>query len=120
MPRSLGLVNPYDRPLEKIIPPQRIAQLGNKPVVPVNSTDRIGALTRLDYGPNTYLYAARVFDPRFRSQIQRSSDVLRDYSSLLKRSHVNQLRFNAALLLGSLIIVGLAIVTALKIFPSPR
>src|SRR5438270_5881541 len=115
VPRSLGLVNPYDRPLEKIITPQRIAQLGNKPVVPVNSTDRIGALTRLDYGPNTYLYAARVFDPRFRSQIQRSSDVLRDYRSLLKRSHVNQLRFNAALLLGSLIIVGLAIVTALKI-----
>jgi two-component system nitrogen regulation sensor histidine kinase NtrY len=115
VPRSLALVNPYDRPLDKIITPQRIAQLGNKPVVPVNSTDRIGALTRLDYGPNTYLYAARVFDPRFRSQIQRSSDVLRDYHSLLKRSHVNQLRFNAALLLGSLIIVGLAIVTALKI-----
>jgi two-component system, NtrC family, nitrogen regulation sensor histidine kinase NtrY len=115
VPRSLALVNPYDRPLDKIITPQRIAQLGNKPVVPVNSTDRIGALTRLDYGPNTYLYAARVFDPRFRTQIQRSSDVLRDYRSLLKRSRVNQLRFNVALLLGSLIIVGLAIVTALKI-----
>src|SRR5947209_11271076 len=115
VPRSLALVNPYDRPLDKIVTPQRISLLGNKPVVPVNSTDRIGALTRLDYGPNTYLYAARVFDPRFRSQIQRSSDVLRDYRSLLKRSRVNQLRFNAALLLGSLIIVGLAIVTALKI-----
>jgi two-component system, NtrC family, nitrogen regulation sensor histidine kinase NtrY len=115
VPRSLALVNPYDRPLEKIITPARIAELGTKPVVAVNSSDRIGALTRLDYGSNTYLYAARVFDPRFRTQIQRANDVLHDYRSLLKRSRVNQLRFNAALLLGSIIIVGLAILTALKL-----
>jgi two-component system nitrogen regulation sensor histidine kinase NtrY len=115
VPRSLALVNPYDRPLDKVISPALIALLGKKPVVPVSSSDRVGALTKLDYGPNTYLYAARVYDPRFRSQIQRSSDVLRDYRSLLNRSRVNQLRFNAALLLGSLIIVGLAILTALKI-----
>jgi two-component system nitrogen regulation sensor histidine kinase NtrY len=115
VPRSLALVNPYDRPLEKVITPAAIAQLGTKPVVAVNSSDRIGAITRLDYGPNTYLYAARVFEPRFREQIQRSNDVLRDYGSLLKRARVNQLRFNAALLLGALIIVGLAILTALKL-----
>jgi two-component system, NtrC family, nitrogen regulation sensor histidine kinase NtrY len=115
VPRSLALVNPYDRPLEKVLTPEIIRGLGNKPVVPVSSSDRIGALTRLDYGPNTYLYAARVFDPRFRTQIQRSSDVLRDYRSLLAKSRTNQLRFNAALLLGALIIVGLAIFTALTI-----
>jgi two-component system, NtrC family, nitrogen regulation sensor histidine kinase NtrY len=115
VPRSLALVNPYDRPLEKIITPARIAELGKNAVVPVNSSDRIGALTRLDYGPNTYLYAARVFDPRFRTQIQRANDVFRDYRGLLKKSRVNQLRFNAALLFGALIIVGLSIVTALKI-----
>jgi two-component system nitrogen regulation sensor histidine kinase NtrY len=115
VPRSLALVNPYDRPLEKIITPAMIEQLGKKPVVAVNSSDRIGALTHLEYGPNTYLYAARVFDPRFRTQIQRANDVFHDYRSLLKKSRVNQLRFNAALLLGALIIVGLAIATALKI-----
>jgi len=115
VPRSLALVNPYDRPLDKIITPARIAQLGARPVVAVNSSDRIGALTRLNYGPDTYLYAARVFDPRFRMQIQRANDVFRDYRSLLKKSRVNQLRFNAALLIGALIIVGLAIATALKI-----
>ncbi len=115
VPRSLALVNPYDRPLEKVLTPEIIRDLGNKPVVPVSSSDRIGALTRLDYGPNTYLYAARVFDPRFRTQIQRSSEVLRDYRSLLAKSRTNQLRFNAALLLGALIIVGLAIITALTI-----
>ena len=115
VPRSLALVNPYDRPLEKILTPATIAQLGQKPVVAVNSADRVGALTRLEYGPNTYLYAARVFEPRFRTQILRSSQVLNDYRSLLHKSRANQLRFNAALLLGALVIVGLSILTALKI-----
>ena len=113
--RTLALVNPYDRPLDQVIPPAKIAQLSNHDVVPVNTSDRIGAVARINFGPNTYLYAARVFDPKFRQQIQRSNDVLKDYRALLKRSRVNQLRFNAALLLGALIIVGLAIATALKI-----
>jgi two-component system nitrogen regulation sensor histidine kinase NtrY len=115
VPRSLALVNPYDRPLEKIITPAKIQELGTRPSVPVNSPDRVGALTRLDYGPNTYLYAARVFEPQFRQQLQRANDVMHDYQVLLSRSRVNQLRFNAALLLGALIIVGLAILTALRI-----
>jgi two-component system nitrogen regulation sensor histidine kinase NtrY len=113
--RTFALVSPYDRPLEKAITPAKISELARRDFVQVNSPDRIGALTRLNYGPDAYLYTARVFDPQFREQIQRSSDVLKDYRSLLKRSQINQLRFNVALLLGSLIIVGLAILTALKI-----
>jgi two-component system nitrogen regulation sensor histidine kinase NtrY len=113
--RALALVNPYDRPLDKVIPPARIEELKNHQVVAVNSADRIGAVTRINYGPSTYLYAARVFEPQFRDQLQRASDVLRDYRSLLAKSRINQLRFNAALLLGSLIIVGLSILTALRL-----
>jgi two-component system nitrogen regulation sensor histidine kinase NtrY len=113
--RTFALVSPYDRPLEKAIPPGKIGELAHRTVVQINSSDRIGALTRLNYGPDSYLYTARVFDPQFREQIQRSSDVLKEYRSLLKRSRLNQLRFNAALLLGALIIVGLSILTALKL-----
>ncbi|MFL6830536.1 MAG: ATP-binding protein [Sphingomicrobium sp.] len=114
--RTLALVNPYDRPLDKVITPRAIGQLSNnRQSVPVNSPDRIGALTRMDYGPDTYLYAARVFDPQFRAQIQRANEVLHDFQALLARSRINQLRFNAALLIGALVIVGLAIFTALKI-----
>lgn len=113
--RTLLLVDPYDRTLDKDIPPSAIAQLEKLKVVPIESSNRIGAVTKLDYGPNTYLYEARVFDPQFREQIQRSNDVLKDYRGLLNKSRVNQLRFNAALLLGALIVVGLAIFTALKI-----
>src|SRR3954447_4016764 len=40
--RTLALVNPYDRPLDKAIPPQKLAELAHKQVVPINSSDRIG------------------------------------------------------------------------------
>jgi two-component system nitrogen regulation sensor histidine kinase NtrY len=110
-----ALVNPYDRPLEKIITKDKIAAISKQAVVLVDSPDRVGALTRLDYGPNAYIYAARVFDPQFQQQIQRSNSVLRDYHTLLERSRANQLKFNAALLLGALVIVGLSILTALRL-----
>jgi two-component system, NtrC family, nitrogen regulation sensor histidine kinase NtrY len=113
--RTLALVNPYDRPLSNDIPASAVEQLGNNQVISVNSSDRIGALTRMDYGPDTYLYAARVFEPQFQQQIDRANEVLEGYRALLARSRLNQLRFNGALLLVSLIIVGLAIVAALKL-----
>lgn len=113
--RTLALVNPYDRPLSNDIPSAAVEELGNSQVISVNSNDRIGALTRLDYGPNTYLYAARVFEPQFQEQIQRANEVLEGYRALLVRSRLNQLRFNGALLVVSLLVVGLAIVAALKL-----
>ena len=113
--RSLALVNPYDRPIDRIITPDTIRQLANKPSVPVNSSDRVGALAKLAYGPNTYLYASRVFEPQFQEQIRRGNEVVSDYRALLARSRTNQLRFNAALLLGALVIVALAIFAALRL-----
>ncbi|MEO5578898.1 MAG: HAMP domain-containing protein, partial [Sphingomicrobium sp.] len=113
--RSLGLVNPYDRPLESVITKDKLAELADKESVAINSADRIGALAHLDYTPGTYVYAARVFDPQFQQQITRANEVQRTYGEMVDRSRLYQLRFNAALLLGALTIVGLAIFTALKI-----
>jgi two-component system nitrogen regulation sensor histidine kinase NtrY len=113
--RSLALVNPYDRPLDKVISKPKLTELRDKESVAINSNDRIGALVKLDYTPGTYLYAARVFDPQFQEQINRARDVTAVYHELLDRSRVYQLRFNAALLLGALIIVGLSIFFALRI-----
>ncbi|HEX6409623.1 MAG TPA: ATP-binding protein [Sphingomicrobium sp.] len=113
--QSLALVDPYERNLESVVTPEQIRSLRNQRTININSTDRIGALTRLDFGPNTYLYAARVFDPEFQKQIDRGKQVLNDYRSLLQRSRNNQLRFNAALLLVAIVIVALAIVAALKL-----
>jgi two-component system nitrogen regulation sensor histidine kinase NtrY len=72
-------------------------------------------ITRLTPGTDTYLYVGRYVDPEIASQANRANDVLKDYHALLKRSRVNQLRFNAALLVGALIIVALSILTALKL-----
>ncbi len=113
--RSLGLVNPYDRPLESVITKEKLAELSDQESVAINSNDRIGALAHLDYAPGTYVYAARVFDPQFQQQITRANEVQRTYGDMVDRSRLYQLRFNAALLLGALTIVGLAIFTALKI-----
>lgn len=113
--RSLALINPYDRPLDRIITSETIRQLSRDPVVAVNSSDRVGAVTKLAYGPNTYLYASRVFEPQFQDQIRRGNEVVSDYRALLARSRINQLRFNAALLLGALVIVALAIFAALRL-----
>jgi len=115
LPRGLVLINPYDRPLDKLVTAERIAQLKGRESVIVNSSDRIGALVRLDYGPKTYLYAARVFDPQFQQQLDRANGVLNDYQALLAKSRNNQLKFNIALLIGALLIVALAIAAALKI-----
>ena len=113
--RSQALVNPYDRPLDKVITRDKIAELAQKESVAINSSDRIGSLARLDYAPNTYVYAARVFDPQFKQQIDRSREIQIVYRELLERSRLYQLRFNAALLIGALIIVGLSIFIALRI-----
>ncbi|MEO7409839.1 MAG: HAMP domain-containing protein, partial [Sphingomicrobium sp.] len=112
---SLALVNPYDRPLNQIITPDAIDQLQGRTIVALTSPDRIGALTKMKAGSGIYLYAAKVFDPEFKKTIERTKEVQSTYSDLLERSRIYQLRFNGALLLGALLIVALAIFTALKI-----
>ncbi|HEX8402194.1 MAG TPA: PAS domain-containing sensor histidine kinase [Allosphingosinicella sp.] len=114
--RSLALVNPSDRPLEREVTPQALRELrGGKASFTSVSNDRIGTVTPLPIGEGVYLYAARVFDPETRNQFDRAEAVLRDYNALLTRSRVLQFRFNLALLVGSLLIVGVAILIALKL-----
>ena len=82
--------------------------------VDAGTPNRVSVLTRLAPGTDTYLYVGR-FDPEIATQIQRSNKVLRDYHTLLERSRANQLKFNAALFLGALVIVGLSILTAMRL-----
>jgi len=94
-----------------------IAKLNALPpgaTVDAGTPNRVSVLTRLAPSANAYLYVGR-YDPEIAAQIQRSNIVLRDYHTLLERSRANQLKFNAALLLGALVIVGLSILTALRL-----
>ncbi len=113
----LALVNPDDSDeLTNIITPSIIAQLkAGQPSVVVRSHDRLGAVTVFDKNDSTYLYAARKFNPQLEQQRTRSNKILLDYRSLLDRSRAIQLRFNVALLVLSLFIVGLAVWVALEL-----
>ena len=113
--RTLVLVNPYKRDLDKVITPEKMELLKTQEIVPINSSDRIGDVTRINFGPDTYLYMSRVFDPQLRDELDKANNVLHDYRSLLAHSRTNQLKFNAALLLGALVIVAMAILTALRL-----
>jgi two-component system nitrogen regulation sensor histidine kinase NtrY len=109
-------VNYYDGLIDPSQVAQALAQLkGETQAAEVLTPGRIAVLTPLAYGDRTYLFVARQVDDNFRQQIGRATGVLTDYRTLLERSRANQLRFNAALLFGALIIVGLAIFTALKL-----
>ncbi len=112
----LVVLNPYDRPLRTVITPPMIAAVDRGATfVIVKSADRTGALVPLAFGTNTYLYAARVFDDQLSSQLQRGNAILADYRALQARSRSLQLRFNAALLAISLLIVGIAVWIALQV-----
>lgn len=114
--RAVALVNPYERQLERAATPQAFAALGKgAKTVPISSSDRTGALTRLPIGQGNYLYAARVFAPELTSQLVRARAVRADYQSLTERARQLQFRFNVALYLVSLLIVALAIWTALAL-----
>jgi two-component system nitrogen regulation sensor histidine kinase NtrY len=93
----------------------KLNRLPDNASVDVGTRNRVSVVTRLIPGTSTYLYVGRLIDPEIAAQTNRANDVLRDYHALLKRSRINQLRFNAALLIGALIIVGLSILTALKL-----
>jgi two-component system nitrogen regulation sensor histidine kinase NtrY len=106
-----GMIN--ERRLKPVI--STLAGKNTGVVADAETPNRVSILTPLAYGTDTYLYVGRHVDAEIAAQTERARAVLQDYRSLLKRSRINQLRFNAALLLGSLIIVGLSILTALKL-----
>lgn len=116
--QSFGVINGYEGMIDAKRLREAAGRLGRLPndaFVDVPTPNRVSVLTRLNFNNNFYLYASRQVDPELASQTSRAGAVLKDYHALLKRSRVNQLRFNLALLLGSLIIVGLSIMTALKL-----
>jgi two-component system nitrogen regulation sensor histidine kinase NtrY len=116
--QSFGVVNGYVDMISSNRLHAAAALLARAPAgayVDAHTPNRISVLTKLNYDRDFYLYAARNVDPEIAAQTRRAQYVLRDYHALLGRSRLNQLRFNAALLLGALVIVGLSILTALKL-----
>ncbi|WP_375249193.1 ATP-binding protein [Sphingomonas sp.] len=115
--QTLAVVNPYEIDLARLITPRAIARLkGERRSVVIVTGDRIQVFTRLPGSEDIYLYAARVTDPKeMTTQTARAEAALVNYRQLLARARSLQLQFNAALLIVSLLIVGVAVWIALAV-----
>ncbi|MHA6723000.1 sensor histidine kinase [Sphingomonas sp. RS2018] len=114
---SLALVNPDDRALAREIKPEVMAKLraGQRNVTGTTG-DRIWSITRVPGQANLFVYGARVTATgQMQATSQRATAVLADYRALVERSRSLQLKFNAALLGVSLLVVGIAVFVALAV-----
>ena len=104
------------RPFEKRLPARILANLNDAtPYVSFSSGDRVEADILFDPASRTYLYVSRTINKIVLRQFAQGREALTEYNALLDRSRALQLRFNAALLFVSLLIVGLAIWVALTV-----
>ncbi len=112
----LIVLNPYGRPLRNLVSPEIMDTIdrGAK-VVTIQNADRMGSVVPLAYGDHAYLYAARIFDAQLADQLKRGDAIVADYRDLQVRSRTLQLQFHAALLIISLLIVGIAVAIALAV-----
>ncbi len=109
VPHLLLLTNPLTKNATDLIPLADFQTLDSGKLVGSISADQIQSRIVMDAKAKLYLYASRKVDPVVIAQATRARSALGDYTSLLTRSRSLQLRFNAALLVISLLIVAAAI-----------
>lgn len=113
--RTAAIVDPARNEQRERITPSELARIdGGEPVVVTASAARIEAVTPVDRTRGIYLYVARNSDALALNQWQRAQSVLKAYDFLSRRARALQLRFNIALLVISLALVGLAVWVALR------
>ncbi|WP_288417140.1 ATP-binding protein [uncultured Novosphingobium sp.] len=87
---------------------------GGDPFVVEANANRIAALTPIDRAASIYLYTSRSSDLLAFSQGQRAENIVRGYEALTSRARLYQLRFNVALFIAALALVGLSVYLALR------
>jgi len=113
--RTAAIVNPKDDSSEQRINPEFLKRIdaGEASVVSADAT-QIEAVTPIDRAAGIYLYTARRSDLLAFSQGQRAQNIVEAYEVLTSRARVLQLRFNVALFVASLALVGLSVWVALR------
>ncbi|WP_334185805.1 sensor histidine kinase [Novosphingobium sp.] len=116
--RTPIIVDPEGKTEDKRISPQALERLSNGEQLVVSSNnDRVVAVAPIDNDAGVYLYAARSSELLALSQGQRAENaenIVRAYEVLTNRARVLQLRFNVALFVVSLALVGLSVWFALR------
>ncbi len=111
-----GGVNLYDRPLEERFTVATLRKLkAGQAIGKEEDGDRVEAVVRLDPKAEVYVYGAREVNPRLLKLAEEAQNADSDYQQTLARARTLQFRFNAIMLLVSLLIVGLSIWIALKL-----
>jgi two-component system, NtrC family, nitrogen regulation sensor histidine kinase NtrY len=113
--RTAAIVDPEGDSGPETIAPATLARLdkGEQMVVSANA-NRITAVIPLDREAGIYLFNARASDLLAFSQGQRAENIVQAYEVLTNRARVLQLRFNVALFVASLALVGLSVWFALR------
>ena len=112
---TAAIVDPEGESGHEAISPAIIAQLdaGESLVVDADA-NKIEAVIPIDRESGIYLYTARSSDLLAFSQGQRAENIVQAYQVLTSRARVLQLRFNVALFVASLGLVGLSVWFALR------
>jgi two-component system nitrogen regulation sensor histidine kinase NtrY len=111
-----GGVNLYDRPLEDRFAASTLTRLKAGQVIGKEEDgDRVEAVVRLDPQALVFVYGARQVNARLLKLAEDAQSTASEYQKTLTRARTLQFRFNAIMLLVSLLIVGLSIWIALQL-----
>jgi two-component system, NtrC family, nitrogen regulation sensor histidine kinase NtrY len=113
--RIIAIANPAQTTGGEVMPPEYLRRLDSgEPMILTADAKKIQTYTPIDKRSGLYLYAARSSDLLAYSQGQRADNIVRSYDVLSRRGRILQLRFNVALFVASLALVGFAIWIALR------
>ncbi|EIZ80338.1 periplasmic sensor signal transduction histidine kinase [Novosphingobium sp. Rr 2-17] len=113
--RTPIILNPDGKSENNRISPQDIARLGKgEPYVATAKDNRIIASAPIDRESGVYALVVRKSDLFSLSQGERAQNIVQAYEVLTNRARVYQLRFNVALFVLSLALVGLSVWFALR------
>ncbi|MBS0255203.1 MAG: HAMP domain-containing protein [Proteobacteria bacterium] len=113
--RTLAFANPGNRDSPPRLNAADVRRLdAGEPIIVKPSADRIEAVAPIDRPTGLYLYVARKSDLLALSQGRSADNIVRAYQVLTRRARLLQLRFNIALLVASLALVGFAVWVGLR------
>ena len=113
--RTAAIVDPEGNSSHDRISPAILDRLSRgEPLAVDANANRIEAVVPIDTRSGIYLYTSRSSDLLAFSQGQRAQNIVEAYEVLTSRARVLQLRFNIALFVASLALVGLSVWFALR------
>ncbi|MFZ2998542.1 sensor histidine kinase [Sphingobium sp.] len=114
--RTAATVDPENRPVSEMLSPEVVKRLaGGENIVVRLRPNEVEAVTLLYPNSKIYLYATRNAVTTSFSNVARAQKVIADYDLFSNQSRALQLRFNIALFVGSLLLVGIAVYIALAV-----